>query len=40
MPGPPNPQALDYIRQDIAQLGEWSYQLVKQLCRAIFEQAT
>ena len=26
---PSNPQALDYIRQDIAQLGEWGYQLVK-----------
>ena len=28
---PSAPQALDYIRQDIAQLGERSYQLVKQL---------
>ena len=37
---PSAPQALDYIRQDIAQLGERSYQLVKQLYRAIFEQAT
>ena len=36
---PSAPQALDYIRQDIAQLGERSYQLVKQLYRAIFEQA-
>ena len=37
---PSTPQALDYIRQDIAQLGEWGYQLVKQLYRAIFKQAT
>lgn len=26
---PSHPQALDYIRQDIATLGEWGYQLVK-----------